>query len=223
MKREPEPGGDTTVAAALLRVGLIIAAGFATVALRRADLGLVIIWVGAVVFLLWTQRMLWLARLGIASVLAALWLLVAHNRYVYNRDFLVVGGANLFTLFAWGTGLFAAYVIFHNLARAGGVRSHWGRYTVFCASYWPLLFTFETVGYNVFNIHDLAVAGHPPLLPIADSMHMPAWMKACYLLMGPVFLASCDIAERFWARARRLWPGRSAGGRDTVSGSAPNP
>jgi hypothetical protein len=186
---------------ALARSGLLLGMGIGALAQPRADLGLGALWLGTVVFLVWTRRRVWLARLGIACAMAAVWVWSARSHYVYNQPYLVLAGMNVFPLFAWGTGLFAVYAIHHHVAEARGLKSVWVRLALFCLAYWPLLIAFEALGYNVFRIHDVAVAGNPPL-PFGRCMHMPTWMRTAYFLMGPLFFALCEAAESIVLRLR---------------------
>jgi hypothetical protein len=161
----------------------------------RADMALMAVWVGLLLYLLISGRRHWLSRLIVASVLALVWVAFAREHYAYNHDFLVVAGLNLFPLFAWGNGLFATYVIFRIVAGVLPTLPFAGRFVLFAAVYWALLVTFEILGYHAFDIRDLAVAGYPAM-PGLRCMHAPNWMRAAYFALGPAFFLLCELAAR---------------------------
>ena len=146
----------------------------------------------AIPYLLLTERKILLYHFLVSSLIAIGWMLIAKKEYGYNYDFITVAGINFYPLFAWAVGMFAIYIIYshyeHILKEQGFLR----KMLLFVAFYWPWLIVVETVGYHMFNIHNLTTASYAGL-PLCDCIHAPIWMQISYFLLGPIFFAICYL------------------------------
>jgi hypothetical protein len=158
----------------------------------RSDIILISIYVLLYPYLLFTSRKLACYPLLVASIVSIIWMLVAHNQYGYNRDMITIFGLNVFPLFAWASGLFAAYLIYSHLEHKLKFSSPIKKMLLFVAFYWPILITLETVVYHVFNIRNLSTAVYAGL-PFCDCIHAPLWMQISYLALGPVYFGICEL------------------------------
>lgn len=136
-------------------------------------------------YLLYQKNWMLLKRLIAASVVSFIWMLFGMSQYGYNQNFLVIGGFNMFPLFAWALGLFGVYLLFSYIRNRFKITKPFYGFGVFLLIYWPLLIFGETVGYHLFNIQNVAT-GQYPGLPICDCMHAPWWMQLTYFMLGPL-------------------------------------
>lgn len=143
-------------------------------------------------YLLLTKRNNALYHLGISSIIALVWVIIAQKDYGYNQAMFSILGLNSFPLFAWACGLFVAHIIYshweHKIKNTNGFK----KIILFTAIYWPLLILLETTGYYLFDIKNLATAAYPGL-PICNCMHAPVWIQTSYFLMGPVYFIICEL------------------------------
>jgi hypothetical protein len=150
-----------------------------------------------VYFLLWTYLFLTSRKsafnhLFVSSIIALIWVLIANNQYGYNKEMLVVFGLNSFPLFAWASGLFAAYLIYSHWEHKFKFSSPIQKMMLFIAFYWPILISVETIAYHIFNIKNLSTAIYAGL-PICDCIHAPIWMQISYLALGPLYFGICEL------------------------------
>lgn len=171
-----------------LVAGIICSLGSARL---HADITMITAYVLLYPYLLLTQRRQTARQLVVASLYACFYFYCAKTEYKYNREMLLVGGYTIYPLFAWALGLFAAVLVFSNLTAAFPAQTLASRLTLFAIMYWIFLLSFETAAYHLFNFRDMATAGYPGL-PILDCIHAPGWMKAVYLLNGPLYFLLCE-------------------------------
>jgi hypothetical protein len=143
-------------------------------------------------YLLLTARKSAFYHLFIASIISLVWMLIANNQYGYNRNMLIVFGLNSFPLFAWASGLFAAYLIYSHWEHKFKFASPIKKMLLFIAFYWPILISVETIAYHIFNIKNLSTAVYAGL-PICDCIHAPIWMQVSYLALGPLYFGICEL------------------------------
>ena len=155
-----------------------------------ADQVVTVAYLSTVLYLVVTKRTNLFLHFAAASAIAALWAYLGRGEYGYNHSYLVVGGVNLFPLFGWAAGLFAAYLLFSHEEHVFRLKGFARQLGLFVAIYWPLLVLAETVAYHVFDIHNVAAAAYPGL-PLCDCLHAPVWMQALYFAMGPIYFAIC--------------------------------
>lgn len=143
-----------------------------------------------IAYLVVTRRTNLFLHFAVASVISAVWAYLGRAEYGYNHAYLVVGGINLFPLFGWAAGLFAAYLLFSHEEHVFRLQGFVRQFALFALIFWPMLVFAETVAYHVFNVRNVAAAAYPGL-PFCDCIHAPAWMQAVYFAMGPVFFTIC--------------------------------
>ena len=169
---------------------LLVAIVIASFGIVPADQAVIVAYLFAILYLVVTRRTNLFLHFAVASAMAGLWTFLGRAEYGYNQAFIVVGGVNLFSLFAWAAGLFSAYLLFSHEEEVFRLRGFARQLGLFVLVYWPLLLFAETVAYHVFDIHNLASAAYPGL-PVCDCLHAPRWMQALYFAMGPAFFAIC--------------------------------
>ena len=152
----------------------------------KADYSIILAYVSIVPYLILTKREWMIRQFIAASVIAVIWIMIAHDQYGYNRSFLSFNNIVLFPLFAWACGLFASYVIYSHYQRFFMKKGLPFKLLMYLILYWPLLITMETVAYHLFDIRNEATA-HCTGLPILDCMHAPVWMQISYFSLGPIF------------------------------------
>ncbi|MBN2142362.1 hypothetical protein JW711_03450 [Candidatus Woesearchaeota archaeon] len=168
-----------------LLIGVFVLFGY-----FRPDLILLPTFVMAWFYIIFTKRTHLFRPLLISSALAFFWVVLFRNHYGYNQDFISVLGINFFPLFAWALGLFVVYMLFSNFSAILKLDGFWKKLSFFTVIYWILLLLGEKIGYELFNIRNLATAHYSPL-PICQCLHAPVWMQASYLFMGPLFFILC--------------------------------
>jgi len=160
----------------------------------RPDYVVIAAFILIIPYLALTQRNILFYHLMVASAVALIWMFIAKNQYEYNQAFLTIFGINLYPLFAWAIGLFAIYTIYshyeHILKEQGYVK----KILLFLMFYWPLLILGETIGYHVFNIHNIITASYVGL-PLCDCIHAPRWLQISYFLLGPIFFTVAYILK----------------------------
>lgn len=158
----------------------------------RWDLLLIFVYFMLYPYLFLTERKTAINHLYVSSLVALIWVLVANNQYGYNREMLSIFGLNSFPLFAWASGLFAAYLIYshweHKIKSANFIK----KTALFAVIYWVLLILAETIGYHVLNIRNLSTAAYAGL-PICDCLHAPVWMQILYFALGPIYFIICEL------------------------------
>jgi len=163
---------------------------FLLFALFRPDYLLIIAYILLIPYFLITERTFMFKHMLVSSAIAFLWMMVGKNQYAYNQEFLLIFGINTFSLFAWALGLLLAYMIYSHYEHVLKKEGFLPKLLLFVAFYWPLLIAVETIAYHVFNIHNVATAAYQGL-PLCNCMHAPAWMKAVYFMMGPLYFSIC--------------------------------
>ena len=143
-------------------------------------------------YLLLTKRKNLLIHLAIATIIALIWTSIMRKEYLYNQNFIVFMGINIYTLCGWSLGLFAAYVLYSHYVLALKPRNALTRVFMFIAVYWILLIFSESVAYHFFDIKNLQAAAYPGL-PLCNCIHAKPWMQAAYLLLGPLFFLVCKV------------------------------
>jgi len=137
-------------------------------------------------YLFLTARKIAFYHLFVSSLMALIWVIIAKNQYGYNQDMLLIFGLNSFPLFAWASGLFAAYLIYSHWEHKIKFAGFFKKILLFTAIYWPILLFLETISYHLFNIRNLATAAYVGL-PICNCIHAPSWMQIAYFAMGPLY------------------------------------
>lgn len=158
----------------------------------RPDMLMIAVYFLIYPYLFLTARKSAFYHLFIASIISLVWMLIAKNEYSYNKDMLVIFGINLFPLFAWASGLFAAYMIYSHWEHKFKFSRPIKKMLLFIAFYWPMLISLETIGYHIFNIKNLAAAAYAGL-PICNCIHAPVWMQISYLILGPLYFGICEL------------------------------
>ena len=171
---------------------IIILLIFLLLGIYRPDfiLGLALLFV--ISYLVFTKRVILLNHLLVAFLVALVWVLLASNQYSYNKDFLILFGFNSFPLFAWSLGLFAMYVIYSYYEKSLNSESYLSKILLFSALYWPLLLIAEKIGFEIFNIQNIAASGYETLA-VCNCLHAAPWMQFSYLFLGPLFFSICYL------------------------------
>lgn len=160
----------------------------------RLDYFLIAVYLTFLLYLFVEHRKRLFYHFLVGTGVAIGWMLIGKNEYGYNQDFAGFAGFNFFPLFAWASGLFIAYIIYRWVKEQIKFKKCdflWN-FLLFTALYWPMLIFGETVGYHVFNVHNLATAQYAGL-PFCDCLHAAPWMKVAYFTLGPVFFTACYI------------------------------
>ncbi len=169
---------------------LLVALVIALFGVFPADQVVIVAYLAIILYLVVTRRANLFLHFAVASSMAAIWAFLGRGEYGYNQAFLVINGVNLFALFGWAAGLFAAYLLFSHEEHIFRLKGFGRQIGLFAAIYWPLLVAAETVAYHVFDIRNVAASAYPGL-PLCDCIHAPPWMQAVYFAMGPIFFAIC--------------------------------
>lgn len=159
----------------------------------RADFMMMAVYLLLFPYMYLTERKKAIAHIAVASVIACCWIAVAKGQYGYNRELLVISGFNIYPLFAWAVGLFGVYLLYAHWVPAFWQRSPVKKMLLFAAFYWGLLFGSEILAYHVFNFRNVATAAYA-VFPVLDCIHVPGWMKAAYMLIGPFYFLVCEAA-----------------------------
>ena len=158
----------------------------------RADFMIIGLYLLLFPYLYLTHRRHAVFHLLVSSVLACCWLFVAREQYGYNRELLVVGGYNIYPLFAWAVGLFGVFLLYAHWVPVFRKMVFLKKMIFFTALYWLLLFGSEILAYRFFNFRNIATAQYAGL-PFLDCIHAPDWMKVAYLLNGPAYFLICEF------------------------------
>ncbi len=156
-----------------------------SLAFFRADIAMMVIYGLVLIYILITKQKHQLKNFAIASVIALIWLLVGGSQYGYNTNYIVIWGMNSFPLFAWACGLFGTQLLYNRYRIYLPTKNLTQDFVIFVLIYCIAIVVIETIGYHVFNIHDLVTAQYSGL-PICDCLHAPYWMKIAYFTMGPI-------------------------------------
>jgi hypothetical protein len=158
----------------------------------RADFMIIALYLLLFPYLYLTHRRHAVFHLLVSSVVACCWLFVAREQYGYNRELLVIAGYNVYPLFAWAVGLFGVFLIYAHWVPSFRKMTFMKKMAFFTLLYWGLLFSSEILAYRFFNFRNIATAQYAGL-PLLDCIHVPGWMKAAYLLNGPVYFLICEV------------------------------
>jgi hypothetical protein len=169
---------------------LLIIVFFIALGLFRPDLIMIVGLIATPLYLAWTKRLLLYKHFITATLLAIVWLIIAHSQYGYGQNFITIAGLNIFPLIAWSLGLFAIYIIYSYWENSLQTASYVKQLGLFNLFYIPLLLTAETVAYKLFDIHNIQTAQYVSL-PICDCLHAPVWMQISYILMGTIYFSAC--------------------------------
>lgn len=165
---------------------------FLLFSLLRPDYILIFVFVFLFPYLFMSKRKNALNHLYLSSLISLTWVIIARNEYGYNTKMLNIFGLNTFPLFGWATGLFGLYLIYSYYEEKLKLDKNWQKFLLFIGMYWPLLIIAETLGYHVFNIHNVATGVYSGL-PICDCLHAPTWMKISYFSLGPIYFGLCEL------------------------------
>jgi len=160
--------------------------------LFRIDFLMICVYVFLFPYLLFTQRKDAIYHLVVSSFVALVWMLIANDQYGYNREVILFFGLNTFPLFAWASGLFAAYIIYSHWEYKVLSKGWISKLSLFTFIYVILLVVFETAAYHLFGIHNLSTASYSGI-PFLNSFHAPFWMQVSYFLLGPIYFLICEI------------------------------
>jgi hypothetical protein len=144
-------------------------------------------------YLYFTGRRKSIKFLLISSVQAIAYFYFARTLYQYNRAMILINGYTVYPLFAWAIGLFGGYLIYSHWAARTPSQSLRIRFWVFASIYWLLLLFGETITYRFFNFHNIAAASYSGF-PILNCIHGPSWVKAAYVVNGPIYFLLCEAA-----------------------------
>lgn len=158
----------------------------------NADYIVIAVYFLTIPYLIITRRKNSLYHLLIATLVAFVWMIIARNFYGYNQNFISILGINTFPFFAWSIGLFSVYLIYSHYEHILKQKGYARQILLFLIFFIPLLLFIETMGYHVFNIHNLATQQYPGI-PICNCIHAPSWMQISYFLLGPIFFIICLI------------------------------
>ena len=158
----------------------------------RPDVLMICVYFMLYPYLFLTARKNAFYHLYVSSLIALIWMLIASNQYRYNREMLTIFGMNTFPLFAWASGLFAAYLIYSHWEHKFKFASPIKKLMLFAAFYLPIIISVETIAYHVFNIKNLSTAVYVGL-PVCDCIHAPRWMQISYLALGPIYFGICEL------------------------------
>jgi len=158
----------------------------------RPDLLMISVYLLLYPYLFLTARKTAFYHLIISSLVALIWILIANNEYGYNHEMFTFLGLNSFPLFAWASGLFAAYLLYSHFEHKIKSVSFIKKIILFVAIYWPILIALETLAFHVFNIRNIATGMYVGL-PICDCIHAPLWMQISYFAMGPIYFVICEL------------------------------
>jgi len=171
---------------------ILVIGAFLLLGVFRPDLVVLVAYVFAFPYIFFSKRHKFFPYLVISSIVAIIWVFINRFNYAYNQDFYVVFGLNLFPLAAWAIGLFASFMIYSHFEHKIKKQHFLIKLLWFSVPFFIALALAETIGYNVFGIKDLAVAGYSAL-PICNCLHGPWWMKVAYFAMGPIYFTICKL------------------------------
>ncbi len=143
-------------------------------------------------YLILTKRISAIKHLILASAVALIWMIFAHDYYGYNFSTFNFFGLNSFGLFAWAAGLFVSYLLYSHWEYKIQSNSLWKKLLLFIFLYWITMLFAETFAYHVLDIKNLTNAVYSGL-PICNCLHAPNWMKIAYFLIGPIYFLFCEL------------------------------
>lgn len=160
----------------------------------KPDYLLIAVYLLIIPYLFLTRRKNLLFHLVLASLIALIWVIIRRGHYLYNQEFLTIQGVNLYTLFAWALGLFAAYAIYEHYESILRWKGFPKQLFLFILIYWPLLIISESMAHHLFNIHNLAASSFSAL-PLCGCIHAERWVQAAYFLIGPLYFLVCKFLK----------------------------
>jgi len=131
------------------------------------------------------------------------WLAMVKDWYYYNHRFFEIYGINLLPLTFGTIGLFFIYLVYAFVLSGLKESNPIKQFIIFIAIAWVILIAAETIGYYLFDIHNLKTANYPGL-PICNCIHAPAWMKLGYFLIGPIYIFICHLLKLETNKPRQL-------------------
>ena len=164
------------------------------IGLIRPDYIIIATYFLIILYLIISERKKFFYHFLIASLIAIIWMIIAKNEYGYNQDYLTIYGFNTFPLFSWAIGLFAIYVLYSHIEHIFIEKGFIKKLILFSILFIPILIFVETLGYYVFDIHNIATDNFKGL-PICNCIHAPWWMQLSYILLGPIFFSICYLLK----------------------------
>lgn len=143
-------------------------------------------------------RILFVALLSFC--IAICWTYATKHLYDYNQPFAVVLEMSLFPVIGWTLALTTGYAVTAYILKRFSIHRLVLQFAVVILFYFIAVIITETVGYHVFNVHNIGTSQYAGL-PLCDCLHAPAWMQFGYFALGPLhwLLAKIIIA------ASNLW------------------
>lgn len=177
---------------------LLIIAGL-SVFPHHADLVLLVAYVAVVLYGFITKRHLPLIHLLISTIIAVVWVSIAHNNYGYNHEYISIFGLNILPLIAWSLGLLGMSDLYNHLR----FRNTWVKFLVFIPVFWLLLIAIETYAFHVIEIRDIE-SGNSAGLPFCNCIHAPWWMRVVYFTLGPAYYGITLIVDKYLSRNKQI-------------------
>ncbi|PIN81665.1 hypothetical protein COV13_00515 [Candidatus Woesearchaeota archaeon CG10_big_fil_rev_8_21_14_0_10_32_9] len=163
----------------------------------RPDYAFLAIFLSIPIYLIISKRQNLLPVFLIATIQAALWMLVGNKQYGYNQEVMILFGLNVYPFLLWATGLFLVYLCAVHVSNWLKFKSFTKQFIVYILVFWFSLITIETLSYHVFLIRN-AATGMYPGLPICECIHAPVWMQIVYLTMGPINFVIQRLIKRLF-------------------------
>ena len=193
VKKETEIGNNTIMNVTNQKKLYIVDVMFIVVAgllfgLFRPDSVVIAVYFLLFPYMYFTKRKALLVYLGVSSLLAMVWVVIAQEYYGYNIAFLNIFGVTVFPFFAWATGLFGLWVLFGSVLQHKQEESFYKRFVMCSLVYSIVLISVEYIAYHHLRIQNVATSEYPGL-PFCDCWHAPVWMQWSYIGLGLMFFA----------------------------------
>jgi hypothetical protein len=160
----------------------------------RQDILVTIIFFFLILYLILTKRIKKIPYLIISFIISLIWILLAKDYYMYNKEFIMILKINIFPLFAWTSGLFTLYLLYSYLIKYLKLKKEILIFLLFIFIYFSLLILGETIGYHYLDIKNDQTAQYPGII-ICDCIHAPKWMQISYFMLGIIFFLSCKLFD----------------------------
>lgn len=168
-------------------------AAFVLLASTKPGYASPIIYITVLTLFIATKRYNDLKRLGVATAIGVIWMLLAKDMYGYVTDSLAFFGYNVFPLFTVPIALIGLWVIYKAVQRLLFIEHFWSKlllFTVFIN--WPIVILIEYAGYHWLGIQNASTAMYPGIA-FCDCLHAPLWMQITYFAFGPIFFTACYL------------------------------
>ncbi len=138
-------------------------------------------------------------RIGIGSVIALGWMLIAKGEYGYANHSVAVYGFNIFPLLAIPSALVAFFLIYETITlwlKPKTAALDWLLVIVLDVL---LVTVMEFIGYHIFQIQNLATSQYSGFV-WCNCFHAPWWMQLSYYSFPILFFAAFRFVQKHYLR-----------------------